>query len=126
MLTYGTAFRAVVERLELQRSDWDALAAVQQNEISELYADHDAATLLATPTPSGEEVASVEKARRYVARIALEALRSGYELGFNAGLANDARLFSEVATSESGQHWIGRFLAKNPRQSSFLTLLPLG
>jgi len=111
-------------RLKLERSDWDAMAAAQESEISGLWADGDVASLLSTTAPSGEEAASVEQARRYAARFALEALRSGYELGFEAGLANDAQLFGEVATSESGQHWVGRFLAKDPRQSSFLTLLP--
>jgi hypothetical protein len=71
-------------------------------------------------------VESVVEARRYAARFALEALRSGYEDGFEAGLANDARLFGEVATAESGRHWVGRFLAKDPRQSSFVTLLSPG
>jgi enoyl-CoA hydratase len=113
-------------RLEIERSDWDAMAATQQGEISELYAAADVESLWATPTPTGEEAESIGPARRYAARIALEAMRSGYELGFNAGLANDARLFGEVATSPSGQHWVGRFLAKDPKQSSFLTLLPPG
>jgi enoyl-CoA hydratase len=111
-------------RLTHERSDWDSVAAAQQGAIEELFAHHDAASLLATQAPTEEEAAQVEAARRYAARFALEALRSGYELGFEAGLANDARLFGEVATSESGQHWVGRFLAKDPRQSSFLTLLP--
>jgi enoyl-CoA hydratase/carnithine racemase len=111
-------------QLSHERSDWDAMAAAQHDEIEELFADKDVASLLATPTPAGEDAESVGPARRYAARIALEALRSGYELGFDAGLVNDARLFGEVATSESGQHWVGRFLAKDPRQSSFLILLP--
>jgi enoyl-CoA hydratase len=111
-------------RLELERSDWDAIAASQQGEIDALYTAADVVSLLAAPVPSGDEVASIEPARRHAARIALEAMRSGYELGFEAGLANDARLFGEVVTSYSGQHWIGRFLAKDPQQPSFLTLLP--
>jgi len=113
-------------QLAHERSDWNALAAVQRGEIEELFADHDVARLLATQAPAGEEAAQVEAARRFAARFALEALRSGYEHGFEAGLANDARLFGEVATSESGRHWVGRFLAKDSRQSSFLTLLPVG
>ncbi len=107
-----------------ERSDWDALAAAQQGETEALFADHDVASLLATQAPTAEEADQVEAARRYAARFALEALRTGYEHGFEAGLANDARLFGEVATSESGRHWVGRFLAKDPRQSSFVTLLP--
>jgi len=111
-------------RLELERSDWDAMAVAQQGEIEELFATDAVASLMATPAPSEEEADSVEKGRRYAGRIALEAMRAGYELGFDAGLANDARLFAEVAVSPSGRHWVGRFLAKDPRQSSFLTLLP--
>jgi len=111
---------------EIERSDWNAMATGQQAELEELYADADVATLVATPIPTGEEAEALGPARRYAARIALEALQSGYELGFDAGLANDARLFGEVATSPSGQHWVGRFLAKDPKQSSFLTLLPPG
>jgi hypothetical protein len=37
---------------------------------------------------------------------------------------NDARLFGEAVASASGQWWVRRFLAKDPRQSAFLTLLP--
>jgi enoyl-CoA hydratase len=113
-------------RLELERSDWDAVAAAQQGEIEKLFAAADVASVMATSAPSEEGADSVEKARRYAGRIALEAMRAGYELGFEVGLANDARLFGEVATSPSGQYWVGRFLAKDPRQSSFLTLLPQG
>ncbi len=111
-------------QLAHERSDWDSVAAVQQGEIEKLFTDHNVASLLATQAPAGEEAAQVEPARRYAARFALEALRSGYEHGFEAGLANDARLFGEVATSESGQHWVGRFLAKDRRQGSFMILLP--
>jgi enoyl-CoA hydratase len=113
-------------RLVDERFDWNAIAADQQSEVEEFFADTDVASLLATQAPVGEEVESVVEARRYAARFALEALRSGYEDGFEAGLANDARLFGEVATAESGRHWVGRFLAKDPRQSSFVTLLSPG
>jgi hypothetical protein len=56
--------------------------------------------------------------------VALEALRTGYASGFAPGLANDARLFGQVTASPSGQAWVRRFLAKDPRQPAFLTLLP--
>ncbi len=39
-------------------------------------------------------------------------------------LAQIATLVDEVVCSPSGQHWVRRFLAKDPAQSSFLTLLP--
>jgi enoyl-CoA hydratase len=110
-------------RLELERSDWDAIATAQQQDIESLYADDTVASLLAAGAPSADEASSIRKARSYAARTALDALRSGYELGFDKGLANDARLFGEVVASPSGQHWCDRFLKKDPAQSSFLTLL---
>jgi hypothetical protein len=53
-----------------------------------------------------------------------KALEYGYQAGFRKGLKNDAKLFGEVVASPSGQEWIRRFIDKDPRQSSFLTLLP--
>jgi hypothetical protein len=47
----------------------------------------------------------------------------GYKKGFAEGLNNDARLFGQVTSSPSGQHWAGRFLEKDPLQSAILTLL---
>ena len=80
--------------------------------------------LLSAEAPSAEGATDLVAARRYAARIAIEALRDGYELPFADGLANDARLFGQVVASPSGQWWSGRFLAKDPDQSSFLTQLP--
>ena len=53
----------------------------------------------------------------------IAALEFGYENGFAAGLANDAKLFGEIAASPSGQEWIGRFINKDPEQGAFITLL---
>jgi len=39
-------------------------------------------------------------------------------------LRNDARMFAAAAASPGGQEWVGRFLAKDPAQSAFLTILP--
>ena len=36
----------------------------------------------------------------------------------------EAILFGRIAASPGGQEWIDRFLAKDPLQGSFLTLLP--
>jgi hypothetical protein len=88
-----------------------------------LFAEPAVADLLATPDPDRDQRGDLRVARRYAARIALEALRTGYEQGFAAGLANDARLFGLVTAAPTGQEWVGRFLAKDPRQSAFLTLL---
>jgi hypothetical protein len=52
------------------------------------------------------------------------AMNYGYENGFSSGLENDARMFGEITASPGGQEWIGRFLVKDPKQSSFLELVP--
>ncbi|MGI9657300.1 MAG: enoyl-CoA hydratase-related protein [Gaiellaceae bacterium] len=105
-----------------KRADWAALASAQADELESLFAADDVAQLLGSTAPS--DVSDIKAARSYAAQIALQALRAGYEDGFAAGLENDARLFGEVVGSESGQHWVGRFLAKDPEQAAFLTLLP--
>ena len=121
---FAIARELIDGRRELIRLDWDAIAAAQQDEVEHLFASDDVARLLAAEPPDAAGAAQLEPARRHAARTALAALRFGYEHGFAAGLQNDARLFGEVVASPSGQHWSGRFLAKDPAQSSFLTLLP--
>lgn len=111
---------------ELERADWDALAAGQAAELEALLADDDVTRLLACAPPDSAGAEDLRASRSYAARIALEALRFGYERGFAEGIDNDAKLFGEVVASPSGQHWVGRFLAKDPRQSSFCTLLSPG
>ena len=103
---------------ELERSDWAALAASQGAEIEALLEDPTVVELLAAGEASRGQSTDLLSARRYAARIALEALRQAYEVDFTSGLANDARLFGKVVASPSGQHWVGRFLAKDPEQSS--------
>ena len=51
-------------------------------------------------------------------------MRHGYERGFHAGLANDARAFGDAVAAPAGQEWVRRFVEKDARQSSFLTILP--
>ena len=79
--------------------------------------------LLQFEAPDEDAAVRLEAARSRAAGAALSALLFGYQNGFSEGLANDARLFGEVVSSASGQHWVGQFLAKDPEQSSFLTLL---
>jgi len=105
-----------------RRRDWDAAAAAQRAELDEVLASREAAAILAASPPGGAEAGDLAAARRYAGRVALEALRAGYEREFEAGLANDARLFGSVTSSPSGQHWIGRFLQKDARQGAMLTL----
>jgi enoyl-CoA hydratase len=110
----------------IPRRRWDDLAAARRDELAALLAAPAIADLARSPAPAAAAAGDLVAARRYAASIALEALRAGFERGFAAGLGNDARLFGAVTASPSGQHWVGRFLAKDPRQSSFLTLLPEG
>ena len=121
------AFRVARELRAGQRSwahsDWDGLAESQHQELETLVGSDDVVRLLDSVTPGESEATMLEPARRYADRIALTALRFGYESGFSSGLLNDARLFGEVVASPSGQHWVHRFLAKDPEQGSFLTLL---
>jgi enoyl-CoA hydratase len=106
------------------RTRWDDVSAAHRDELARLLADPSVADLARSPGPPASSAADLVAARRYATAVAIEALRTGYERGFEAGLANDARLFGAVTASPSGQHWVGRFLAKDPRQSSFLQLVP--
>ena len=104
-------------------SDWDQRAAAQGPELDALYESEAVARLLSASAPRGEAAEDLRTARRFAARLALTALRFGYENGFARGMDNDAKLFGEAVASESGQWWVRRFLAKDPTQSAFLTLL---
>ncbi|HKL26096.1 MAG TPA: enoyl-CoA hydratase-related protein [Desulfuromonadales bacterium] len=103
--------------------EWDEKAADQREELADLLADETVQRLLATPSPEAAAANSLEAARQFAARIAIAAIKYGYAKGFEKGLANDARLFGEVAASPSGQEWIGRFIDKDPQQSAFLMIL---
>ncbi|MEL6984437.1 MAG: enoyl-CoA hydratase-related protein, partial [Actinomycetota bacterium] len=103
--------------------DWSALAMANNDEFEQLLADPTVTELLGAEPPDRDTASDLVKARRYAARIALEALRDGWELDLAGGLANDARLFGHVVASPSGQYWAGRFLAKDPAQQTFLTQL---
>ena len=121
------AFRVIGEfragTRPLPRSDWDALAAGQSDDLAALMDDDEVSGLLDSPTPDAASVGDLVAARRYAAKFALMAMQPGDRIGFDDGLRNDARLFGEIVTSASGQHWIDRFLVKDPEQSSFLTQL---
>ena len=80
--------------------------------------------ILEAPTPGKETAGNLRAARLAAARDALLAMKHGFERGFEEGLRNDARMFGAVAASPGGQEWVGRFLAKDAAQSSFLTILP--
>jgi enoyl-CoA hydratase len=106
------------------RRNWDVIASGQKEELSSLLSRPEAREILDAPTPGKEAAGNLRSARVAAARDSLLAMRYGYEHGFALGLRNDARMFGAVAASPGGQEWVGRFLAKDPVQSSFLTLLP--
>jgi len=108
----------------LPARNWDELASRQRKELQDLLDSGDVQRLMAAPQPTGAAAADIRAARSYSARYSIEAIKYGYEHGFKEGLANDARLFGEVTASPSGQEWVGRFINKDPEQSTFLTLLP--
>ncbi len=110
----------------LARRNWDALAAVRKEALRDLLARADVRDLLSAPSPDAASAGDPGAARRAAARDAIRAIAFGFEQGFAAGLANDARAFGDVTASPGGQEWIRRFLAKDPSQSSFMTLLDLG
>jgi enoyl-CoA hydratase len=107
----------------IQRRDWAAITKDQMDDLDDLLKDGKVAALMASPQPEGETAKDLQAARRYTARVVFESMVFGYRSGFEKGLENDARLFGELAASPSGREWIGRFIAKDPEQSSFLTLL---
>jgi enoyl-CoA hydratase len=111
-------------RRPVPRRDWDALAAGWKEELSRLFARPEVKAILDAPTPGKESAGNLRPARLAAARDALLAMKYGYEHGFREGLRNDATMFGAVAASPGGQEWVGRFLAKDAAQSSFLTILP--
>lgn len=120
---FRVAREVIAGERSIPRKDWDALAARQQQELQELLEDVEVRKLSEVPDPGPISIGDLEVARRYSARFSIEAISYGYANGFAKGLENDARLFGEIAASPSGQEWIGRFLAKDPDQSAFLTIL---
>ncbi len=107
----------------VERPDWDAIAYSQLKDLDNLLKSRQVTELIASPKPDSEKARDLKSARRYAAQFVLNAMKFGYQNGFEKGLENDARLFGDIAGSPSGQEWIGRFLAKDPEQSAFLTLL---
>ena len=108
--------------MKVNRRDWDKIASEQMSELNSLLEDAQVKELYAIPKPEGEKTADIGAARGFAAQFVLDAIKVGYEKGFEAGLENDALLFGDIAASPSGQEWIKRFINKDPKQSSFLTL----
>jgi enoyl-CoA hydratase len=106
------------------RRNWDGLARERGEELASLFARPEVKAILAAPTPGKDIAGNLRPARLAAARDALLAMKHGFARGFDEGLRNDAKMFGDVAASPGGQEWVGRFLAKDAAQSSFLTLLP--
>lgn len=102
---------------------WDDISLRWKKELEDLLQDAEVREIMSMPSPQGDNARDLEVARRYAARYAIEAIHYGFQHGFHKGLENDARLFGLAAASTSGQEWIRRFIAKDPRQGSFFTLL---
>ena len=107
----------------IERRDWAAITTAQMGDLDDLLKNDRVAALIASSKPEGEKASDLRAARQYAAQFVFNAMAFGYRAGFEKGLENDARLFGEIAASPSGREWIGRFIAKDPEQSSFLTLL---
>jgi enoyl-CoA hydratase/carnithine racemase/NADPH:quinone reductase-like Zn-dependent oxidoreductase len=112
-------------RERLARRDWDGIGVGQKEAIDRLFATPEVQEILSTPPPDAAGAQDLRVARSAAGKAGLLAMRYGYDNGFAAGLANDARAFGDAAASAAGQEWVRRFLEKDPRQSSFLTLLSL-
>ncbi len=106
------------------RKGWDAIAAGQKGALDRFLERKEIREILSATVPGPEEAKNIRAARTAAAKGALLAMKFGYENGFSAGLGNDARAFAEITASPVGQEWVGRFLAKDPIQSSFLELIP--
>lgn len=124
LAAYRAAGAFIEGRKKAPRPEWDARAARQKSQLRGLLKDPGVQSLIAAERPAAAAAAEIRAARCFAARCAIRAMEYGYRAGFKKGLANDAALFGEVAASPSGQAWIRRFLDKDPRQSSFLTILP--
>ncbi|MEW6188070.1 MAG: enoyl-CoA hydratase-related protein [Thermodesulfobacteriota bacterium] len=121
---FTVARRFIEGTMPFPSKEWDKKGEKQKEELKVLFARPDVKRLLNTPTPSARRAGDLGGARMASARDTLLAIQYGYAQGFEQGLKNDAVLFGKIAASPAGQEWINRFLAKDPLQSSFLTLLP--
>lgn len=119
---FDTARQMVSGAKPVPRRDWDKIAATQASELDHLLQENQIKALYAIPQPQGAQAADLPAARGYAAQFVLDAIKFGYQNGFEKGLENDARLFGDIAAAPSGQEWLKRFINKDPRQSSFLTL----
>jgi 3-hydroxyacyl-CoA dehydrogenase / enoyl-CoA hydratase / 3-hydroxybutyryl-CoA epimerase len=118
----NTARKMIAGEKPVPRRDWDKLAAAQMSELDDLLHEEQVKAFYEIAQPQGAQASDLAAARGYAARFVLDAIKFGYDNGFQKGLENDAVLFGRIAAAPSGQEWIKRFINKDPKQSSFLTL----
>lgn len=109
----------------ISRIDWDEAASRQKEELDGLLKEPEIRGILSSSAPDAAGAPDLRAARMAAGRAAIQAMIHGYENGFAKGLANDARAFGEVTASPGGQEWVRRFVDKDSRQSSMLTLFTL-
>ncbi len=110
---------------EAWRPDWEARERRFAGELEEVMNEPAVRGLRAAPVVTSlEDAQDREQVRRAAAGQALEAMREGFALGFEAGLEADARRFGRLGASRGAQEWIGRFLQKDPEQAGSVRLLP--
>jgi enoyl-CoA hydratase/carnithine racemase len=124
LAAYRVAQACISGTKKLPGKDWDAIAGRQAGKLKALMKMPRVQGFLSAPAPGQAAVQDLAAARKFAAKYVFKALAYGYQAGFEKGLKHDAKLFGEVAASPSGQEWIRRFIDKDPRQSSFLTILP--
>jgi enoyl-CoA hydratase len=126
LAAYRVAEACISGKKKLPGKNWDAIAVRQAGKMKAVMKMPRVQGLLSSPAPGQDAAPDLAAAREFAAKYVFKALEYGYKTGFKKGLAHDAKLFGEVAASPSGQEWIRRFIDKDPRQSSFLTILTPG
>ena len=126
LAAYRVAEACISGKKKLPGKNWDAIAVRQAGKMKAVMKMPRVQGFLSSPAPGQDAAQDLAAAREFAAKYVFKALEYGYKAGFKKGLTHDAKLFGEVAASPSGQEWIRRFIDKDPRQSSFLTILTPG
>jgi len=126
LAAYRVAEACISGKKKLPCKNWDAIALRQAGKMKAVMKMPRVQGFLSSPAPGQDAAQDLTAAREFAAKYVFTALEYGYKAGFKKGLTHDAKLFGEVAASPSGQEWIRRFIDKDPRQSSFLTILTPG
>lgn len=104
--------------------EWDDIAVRQTAELWDLLASRESLELLYMRQPQKQTVIDIHAARKYAARIVLQAMKYGYANGFEKGAENDACLFGEITASPAGQKCLHQFLNNELIMSYFMVRSP--